>query len=105
MADPNVTPKTHSFEDDYAWWEVVYWLVGIIMIPLVPILMIAFFTPFSGVGATGHLAARHRPNAREAPPDASGGASPRLGGGLRALLREHAHPAVLQQAAGVRGHL
>ena len=56
MADPTPTtaPKPHSFEDDYAWWEVVYWLVGIIMIPLVPILMIAFFTPFSGVGATGH---------------------------------------------------
>ena len=43
-----------TFEDDYSWWEVVYWLVGIIMIPLVPILMIAFLTPFSGVGATGH---------------------------------------------------
>jgi hypothetical protein len=54
MADPNVTAPTHSFEDDYAWWEVVYWLVGIIMIPLVPILMIAFFTPFSGVGPHGH---------------------------------------------------
>jgi len=56
MADPIVTtaPETRSFEDDYAWWEVVYWLVGIIMIPLVPILMIAFFTPYSGVGATGH---------------------------------------------------
>jgi hypothetical protein len=54
MADPNATPETHSFEDDYAWWEVIYWLVGIIMIPLVPILMVAFLTPYSGIGATGH---------------------------------------------------
>ena len=55
MADATqtTTPDTRSFEDDYSWWEVIYWLVGIIMIPLVPILMIAFFTPFSGVGATG----------------------------------------------------
>jgi hypothetical protein len=54
MADPNATTQTHSFEDDYSWWEVIYWLVGIIMIPLVPILMVAFLTPYSGVGATGH---------------------------------------------------
>ena len=40
-------------EDDYSWWEVIYWLVGIIMIPLVPILMVTFFTPFSGIGGTG----------------------------------------------------
>jgi hypothetical protein len=40
-------------EDDYSWWEVIYWLVGIIMIPLVPILMVAFLTPFSGIGGTG----------------------------------------------------
>jgi len=40
-------------EEDYSWWEVIYWLVGIIMIPLVPILMVAFLTPFSGVGPTG----------------------------------------------------
>ena len=40
--------------EDYSWWEVAYWLIGIVMIPLVPILMITFFTPFSGIGATGH---------------------------------------------------
>jgi hypothetical protein len=40
--------------EDYTWWEVAYWLIGIVMIPLVPILMIAFFTPFSGVGPHGH---------------------------------------------------
>jgi hypothetical protein len=54
MADPNLTPTTAPDADDYSWWEVVYWLVGILMIPLVPILMIAFLTPFSGIGATGH---------------------------------------------------
>lgn len=55
MADVNVNrDNSVVVEDDYSWWEVAYWLVGIIMIPLVPILMITFFTPFSGVGATGH---------------------------------------------------
>lgn len=54
MADPNATVETYSSEDDYSWWEVIYWLVGIVMIPLVPILMISFLTPFSGIGATGH---------------------------------------------------
>jgi hypothetical protein len=55
MSDTTPAPQAiRTFEDDYAWWEVVYWLVGIVMIPLVPILMITFFTPFSGVGATGH---------------------------------------------------
>jgi hypothetical protein len=54
MADPNVTAPALSGEDDYTWWEVVYWLVGILMIPLVPILMIMLLTPYSGIGATGH---------------------------------------------------
>lgn len=36
-------------EDEYTWWEVIYWLIGIVMIPLVPILMISLFTPYSGV--------------------------------------------------------
>lgn len=40
--------------EDYTWAEVAYWLIGIVMIPLVPILMIAFLTPFSGVGPHGH---------------------------------------------------
>ena len=56
MADLNVqreNPRTtapESFEEDYSWWEVIYWIIGIIMIPLVPILMITFFTPWSGIG-------------------------------------------------------
>jgi hypothetical protein len=40
--------------EDYTWAEVAYWLIGIVMIPLVPILMIAFLNPFSGVGPHGH---------------------------------------------------
>jgi hypothetical protein len=50
MADLNVQRERESFEDDYSWWEVVYWLIGILMIPLVPILMIALFAPYSGIG-------------------------------------------------------
>ncbi len=35
-------------EDDYSMLEVVLWVIGILMIPGVPILMVYFFTPFSG---------------------------------------------------------
>ena len=50
MADHNVHPQLPDpIEDEYSWWEVIYWLVGIVMIPLVPILMISLFTPYSGV--------------------------------------------------------
>jgi len=54
MTDTTPAIDTLPDEDEYSWWEVVYWLVGILMIPLVPILMIALFTPYSGVGPTGH---------------------------------------------------
>lgn len=51
MADLNVTrpsaPPAH--EEEYDNWEIALWLVGIISIPLVPILMVVFFTPWSGV--------------------------------------------------------
>ncbi|HEU4455048.1 MAG TPA: hypothetical protein VFR81_18435 [Longimicrobium sp.] len=55
MADLNVQRENPEFEmeaysEEYSWWEVAYWLIGIIMIPLVPILMVTFFTPYSGVG-------------------------------------------------------
>lgn len=51
MADLNVTPPhaTTAHEEEYDNWEIVLWLVGIISIPLVPILMVVFFTPWSGV--------------------------------------------------------
>ena len=55
MADLNVQRETpvemmEPYAEEYSWWEVAYWLIGIIMIPLVPILMVTFFTPYSGVG-------------------------------------------------------
>ncbi|HYH83515.1 MAG TPA: hypothetical protein VEX86_27215 [Longimicrobium sp.] len=49
MADQSYQ-KPDAIEDEYSWWEVIYWLVGIVMIPLVPILMVTFLTPYSGVG-------------------------------------------------------
>jgi hypothetical protein len=36
-------------EDDYTYAEVIFWVVGIICIPLVPILMSWLFTPWSGM--------------------------------------------------------
>jgi hypothetical protein len=35
--------------EDASPWEVLLYVVGIVMIPLVPILMVSWFTPFSGV--------------------------------------------------------
>ncbi len=35
--------------DDYTMGEVVFWVLGILMIPLVPILMVVFLTPHSGM--------------------------------------------------------
>ncbi len=49
MADLNVTQAEPVVEDDYTMLEVVLWVLGILMIPLVPILMVAFLTPFSGM--------------------------------------------------------
>lgn len=36
-------------EDDYTMLEVAFWIVGILMIPLVPIIMVWLFTPYSGM--------------------------------------------------------
>lgn len=51
MADLNVqrTDAAEPVEDDYATWEIVLWLVGILAIPGVPILMNVFLTPWSGL--------------------------------------------------------
>ena len=51
MADLNVRKEAQPVvvEDDYTMVEVVLWVLGILMIPLVPILMVAFLTPFSGM--------------------------------------------------------
>ncbi len=50
MADLNVRRDEPVVEeDDYTMAEVLLWVFGILMIPLVPILMVAFLTPFSGM--------------------------------------------------------
>jgi hypothetical protein len=36
-------------ENGYTTAELVFWIFGILMIPLAPILMIAFLTPHSGM--------------------------------------------------------
>ena len=48
MADVRREPEV--VEDDYSTWEIIFWLVGIVSIPLVPILFVTFFTPYSGIG-------------------------------------------------------
>jgi len=48
MADLDVVHEEEARES-YTMLEVVFWLVGILMIPLVPILMVALFTPHSGM--------------------------------------------------------
>ena len=48
MADLNVQRKVEP-EEDYTTAEIIYWTIGILMIPLTPILMIWFLTPWSGM--------------------------------------------------------
>lgn len=51
MADIRVEQEaeTRPAEDDYTYLEVVLWIFGILMIPLVPIVMVMTLTPFSGL--------------------------------------------------------
>lgn len=50
MADLNVERTTAAAEeDDYANWEIALWLIGILMIPGVPIAMVVLLTPWSGL--------------------------------------------------------
>jgi hypothetical protein len=68
LPDENLTPADHatnrfrtmadldvrrddesSLEPDYTVGEMILWLVGILAIPLVPILMVWFLTPWSGM--------------------------------------------------------
>lgn len=53
MADLNIQKKTTAETtvagEDYDNWEIALWLVGILCIPLVPILMVVFLTPWSGL--------------------------------------------------------
>jgi hypothetical protein len=50
MADLNVQRESDERdEDDPTAGELAFWIIGILMIPLVPILMVAFLTPHSGM--------------------------------------------------------
>jgi hypothetical protein len=48
MAEPNVQNEIDTSEDATPA-EIALYVVGILMIPLVPIIMVAVLTPFSGV--------------------------------------------------------
>ena len=50
MADIDVQQEAPlEPEDDYSYAEVIFWVVGILCIPGVPILMAWLFTPWSGM--------------------------------------------------------
>jgi hypothetical protein len=51
MADINVenTHEEPTREPEYTVGELVFWIGGTLMIPLVPILMMVFLTPHSGM--------------------------------------------------------
>lgn len=48
MADIDIRHEAETPQDDYSMLEVILWIIGILLIPGVPILMVKFFTPFSG---------------------------------------------------------
>ena len=49
MADQEIRHEIDAPpQDDYSMLEVALWIFGILMIPGVPIVMIYFFTPYSG---------------------------------------------------------
>lgn len=50
MAELNQTHEIETDpEPDYTTGEMILWLVGILAIPLAPILMVWFLTPWSGM--------------------------------------------------------
>jgi hypothetical protein len=49
MAETTRVQHEADTSDDATPLEVLFYVVGIVMIPLVPILMVTFLTPFSGV--------------------------------------------------------
>jgi hypothetical protein len=49
MADLDTAQIERDPQPDYTIGEMVLWLVGILAIPLVPILMVWFLTPWSGM--------------------------------------------------------
>lgn len=51
MTDPQTTQTAEAYDpaDDATPFEIALYVVGILLIPLVPIFMVAVFTPFSGI--------------------------------------------------------
>jgi hypothetical protein len=47
--DTTRTAEPAAPKDDYTTGELIYWIVGVLSIPLVPILMAWIFTPWSGM--------------------------------------------------------
>ena len=49
MAQHPTVQQEVDTSEDASPFEVLLYVIGIVMIPLVPILMVTFFTPWSGV--------------------------------------------------------
>lgn len=49
MADIEIRQDADPPQDEYATWEIILWIIGILAIPGVPIIMVKLFTPFSGM--------------------------------------------------------
>ncbi|HEX5725299.1 MAG TPA: hypothetical protein VFX98_07520 [Longimicrobiaceae bacterium] len=53
MADINVEQKPEPqkvvVHEDYETWEIILWLLGVLSIPMVPIIMVSCFAPYSGM--------------------------------------------------------
>jgi hypothetical protein len=49
MANQKMTEAEIAPKPDYTMGDMILWMVGILMIPLVPILMVWFLTPWSGM--------------------------------------------------------
>lgn len=48
MADLDIQRTSETPEDDYTTGELIFWVLGVLAIPVVPILMVNFLTPWSG---------------------------------------------------------
>ena len=49
MADIRVEEGEEAPQSEASIGELIFWVIGVLMIPLVPILMTVFFTPWSGM--------------------------------------------------------
>lgn len=49
MAEIQVERNTETEREDATIGEIIFWIIGILMIPLVPIAMVMLLTPYSGM--------------------------------------------------------